>query len=296
MRLTEFFNFAGNPYTFYPGLTAKLGVSTNAAVLLCLIGWRTLPGSGGWVPLSAEEVERDTGLSKKELGTAREQLVTAGVLEERYVRLDHQMFYRIKDIPEVGGQGTSRSAERELRETPKGNQAGAERELRTNVKEGKLGGKKKAPAPAGPTRPESGPAILDAEGDPKQETLSELEAPATPSKFKAFVELWSQSYEAHIGAPYPFNGGRDGKAAKALTSNCRTATELVELAAWCWGNLTGYVQQQCLTIHGFQAQQAVVQGIRAQREGRFKKDVLTDAQREANVKAGDGWKNELADW
>ncbi len=153
------------------------------------------------------------------------------------------------------------------------------------------------PAPTGPTRPESGQAILDADGDPKQETtLAELEAPAPPSKFKSFVELWSQSYEAHIGAPYPFMGGRDGKAAKALMSNCRTATELVELAAWCWGNLTGYVQQQCLTIHGFAAQQAVVQGMRAQREGKFKKDVLTPAQRAANVKAGDGWKNELADW
>lgn len=147
----------------------------------------------------------------------------------------------------------------------------------------------KNPAPLA-QRPERGPVILDGEGDPK--ALAEPIAATPPSRHKEFVDLWARSYQAHVGQPYPFCGGRDGKAVKALTGNCRTPVELVDLAAWCWGHLTGYVQQQCLTIHGFAAQQAVVQGLRAKAEGTFKRDVMTEAQRAANVASGNEWRND----
>lgn len=116
--------------------------------------------------------------------------------------------------------------------------------------------------------------------------------PKSETKHQTFVRLWCERYLARNGAEYPKPNGREWKAAAEVTGNGSTPEQLVELADWAWSSLgadrqTNYVWQQAQTIHGFAAQLAVIQGLRT---ARCRKP-LTEAQKEANVEAGDGWKN-----
>lgn len=116
MKLTDFLSDVGRPVAYYPSLRRITG-STNATIFLCqLIYWKGKEADpAGWIYKESDEIETETGLSYGEQKTARKLLVEAGLIEEHYARLDHQMKFKVlleainekwgieeTDIPESG--------------------------------------------------------------------------------------------------------------------------------------------------------------------------------------------------
>jgi len=123
MRLNEYFECIGEPYSYFPGLVKAFGISVNASVFLSFIGWKTLPHDiDGWKAVTTVEIEARTGLSTKEQATARRLLVEKGLIEEHYARLQHTLKFRLTSKE----MGSSPNAEREdapIEHTPKGKMA-----------------------------------------------------------------------------------------------------------------------------------------------------------------------------
>jgi hypothetical protein len=96
MRLSDFLTGVGRPVAYYPGLRRITG-STNATIFICqLVYWTGKESSGdGWIYKTSDEIEEETGLSYKEQTTAREKLIAAGLLEERYARLEHRIHFKV---------------------------------------------------------------------------------------------------------------------------------------------------------------------------------------------------------
>lgn len=95
MRLDTVFANLGKGFFYYPQLARTFGISSNACLLLCYIGWEQRPGSDGWVERTTEQIELAVGLTRKEQANAREQLVAKGLIEENYARLRHQLQFRL---------------------------------------------------------------------------------------------------------------------------------------------------------------------------------------------------------
>jgi hypothetical protein len=96
MKLSEFIIDVGRPIAYYPGLR-KITGSTNATIFICqLIYWTGKSAAEeGWIFKVSEEIEQETGLSYDEQKTAREKLIKLNLIQERYDRLNHIMFYRV---------------------------------------------------------------------------------------------------------------------------------------------------------------------------------------------------------
>ena len=96
MKLTDFLQDVGRPVAYFPKLKRITG-STTATILLCqFIYWRGKESDGdGWLYKTSEEIEDETGLTYNEQKTARKALVEAGLVQEHYARLDHQLRFKI---------------------------------------------------------------------------------------------------------------------------------------------------------------------------------------------------------
>lgn len=99
MKVIDFVSAAealGRPVAYYPGLR-RVCKSVTATIFACqLIYWSDKGAAGdGWVYKEAAGIAEETGLSYEEQKTARRHLVDAGLLEERYDRINHRMFYRL---------------------------------------------------------------------------------------------------------------------------------------------------------------------------------------------------------
>jgi len=96
VKLTEFLTDVGRPVAYYPSLRKVIG-STNATIFLCqFIYWTGKEASGGgWIFKTSEDVESEIGLSYDEQVTARKVLLKAELIQEKYKRLDHQMFFKV---------------------------------------------------------------------------------------------------------------------------------------------------------------------------------------------------------
>ena len=111
MKLPDLLADAGRPVAYYPRLRLLTG-STNATLLLCqLIYWHGKQrDKDGWIQkrsttvaddpegrleASNQSIEYETGLSYKEQKSARRQLRSRGLLQERHNRLAHEISFRI---------------------------------------------------------------------------------------------------------------------------------------------------------------------------------------------------------
>jgi len=96
VRLTDFLQNVGRPIAYYPELR-KITGSVTATILLCqFIYWRGKESDpNGWLYKTSDDIQQETGLSYGEQKTARRDLVEAGLIEEHYARLDHQMKFRV---------------------------------------------------------------------------------------------------------------------------------------------------------------------------------------------------------
>jgi hypothetical protein len=71
-----------------------------------------------------------------------------------------------------------------------------------------------------------------------------------PSEHKHLIELWHDAYRAHFDTPYPFAGGRDGKAVKDLLRFAGSPDAVLSIATAAWSNLSGFLLQHAATLHG----------------------------------------------
>lgn len=96
MKLTDILQDIGRPVAYFPNLKIITG-STTATILLCqFVYWRGKEKDpDGWLYKDSDEIEKETGLSYNEQKTARKKLVEAGLIEEHYARLDHQMRFLV---------------------------------------------------------------------------------------------------------------------------------------------------------------------------------------------------------
>jgi hypothetical protein len=143
MARAPLYQLPGRPLAYFPAIVPHVG-SVNAAIVLCqLIYWTPrAKDEEGWIYKTQLELMQETGLSRREQRSARTELKRRGLLEERYERLDHQLYFKINvevynaliaaicDNPLILNQvpkrhlgkdrnGTSGSTETELRDGPK---------------------------------------------------------------------------------------------------------------------------------------------------------------------------------
>ncbi|MBC8730006.1 hypothetical protein [Paraburkholderia sp. UCT2] len=92
---TDLLGKFGQPVAFYPSLAKHVG-GVKAAALLCQIAhWQEDADHPLGVHRTAEDIERELGLTYEEQRSARKALRKAGVLIETERRLEHRIFFRI---------------------------------------------------------------------------------------------------------------------------------------------------------------------------------------------------------
>lgn len=96
MKLVELIKDIGRPVAYYPELGLAIG-STSAAIFLCqFIYWAGKERSNdGWVYKTQNEIEDETGLSRREQETARLLLGKLRMLEEKLGGVPATLHYRI---------------------------------------------------------------------------------------------------------------------------------------------------------------------------------------------------------
>jgi hypothetical protein len=95
-KSSPFYQPPGHPVAYFPSLVPVAG-SVKAAVLLCQLKYWTphARDATGWIYKSQAELMAETGLSLKEQRQARAELKQRDLLEERYDRLNHQLWFRV---------------------------------------------------------------------------------------------------------------------------------------------------------------------------------------------------------
>lgn len=91
MRPTDFFN---RQIAFHREFVKFTGSVTAALLLSQALYWSKKTDYRPFYK-TIEEWSEETGMSRAEIDTARKKLREIGVLEERYDRLTHRMFYRV---------------------------------------------------------------------------------------------------------------------------------------------------------------------------------------------------------
>ena len=113
MKLNQLFKTTGETFTYYPSFVSRFGISVNACVFLCFIGWKTIPDAlDEWRQFNVKDITDSTGLSVKEQTNARKVLVAKGLIKEHYARLDHVLKFRLCGFDLESG-GESPYAQRE---------------------------------------------------------------------------------------------------------------------------------------------------------------------------------------
>lgn len=230
MKLTELFSEIGEPFSFYPKLIHTCGISTNACVLLCYIGWKTFSDEiGEWKSFSTDGITKATGLSVKEQTTARRQLVDAGLIEEYYARLEHVLKFKIlaKDLTGVWPNAESADAH-----TPKGQMPIRRIGVSTKGQEGDNKEKEKTAADFKETETEQ----------PQKQR----------SQKRELTDLWCVEFKKKHGWAYKFDGAKDGKAADRLLALGMDPVDLITIAKSAWNHPDWFNCKQAATLAGFE--------------------------------------------
>lgn len=95
MRLSDFITDVGQPLSYYPSIARLVGV--KECVLLCqFIYWYGKQADpDGWIYKTREDIRDETGMSFREQETARNSLRSKKLLNDKYDRLNHQLFFRV---------------------------------------------------------------------------------------------------------------------------------------------------------------------------------------------------------
>lgn len=100
----------GRPISFHPVFVGWTGSVTSALMLSQMMHWQATPDGDGWVYKSAKQWHRETGLTTRELETARRNLRRIGLLEEKRMGMPARLYYRVDmvrlaEIADVYGDG-----------------------------------------------------------------------------------------------------------------------------------------------------------------------------------------------
>src|SRR5215471_8582488 len=96
LRFAEFVRNSGSPVAYYPRLAIALGGVKEAVFVCQLLYWEGKQSdSDRWIHKSLEEVRSETGLSRYEQEGVRRTLEKEGILESRYERLEHRLYFRV---------------------------------------------------------------------------------------------------------------------------------------------------------------------------------------------------------
>ena len=96
MRHSDHIRLEGRICSYHPG-NRKLFKSLNSLIFFGNLFYWHGKGSDkeGWIYKSVEEIEEETALSYKEQLSGRKELISLKVLEEKYDRMSHTMYYRL---------------------------------------------------------------------------------------------------------------------------------------------------------------------------------------------------------
>jgi hypothetical protein len=95
MRLSEALDGVGRPIAYLPELAKFLG-GVKVGVLFCqLFYWSERADESGWFWKSQQGLADETGLTIDELRAARKELAEKGVVQCRYARIEHRLYFKI---------------------------------------------------------------------------------------------------------------------------------------------------------------------------------------------------------
>ncbi len=96
MKFSDVFTGLGRPVVYYPSLNAITGSVAATVFLANLFQWSgTQRDPDGWIYKTQEEIEVETGLSRREQETARKQLRAATLLREERRGVPARLYYLI---------------------------------------------------------------------------------------------------------------------------------------------------------------------------------------------------------
>ena len=95
MRPSEMLKNTGRVIAYRPNLARLFGGVIAEVFFEQIFYWQDKTDSNLGVYKTQEELEVETGLSRKEQETARKLLREKGVLTETYKRLEHRLYYKI---------------------------------------------------------------------------------------------------------------------------------------------------------------------------------------------------------
>jgi hypothetical protein len=97
MKFSDVFTGLGRPVVYYPSLNAITGGVGATVFLANLFQWSgTQRDPDGWIYKTQEEIEAETGLSRREQETARKQLRAATLLREERRGVPARLYYLIQ--------------------------------------------------------------------------------------------------------------------------------------------------------------------------------------------------------
>lgn len=124
-RLFSALKRLGPCVVYYPSLARLIGLKES--IFLCQLIYWTPRGRNdkgdGWIYKSVEEMEEETGLSYKEQLRLRKSLSMMGLLEEKYERDSHNLYFKV-NADELDSRGEHMT----FGHMPKSDQAPAQRE------------------------------------------------------------------------------------------------------------------------------------------------------------------------
>ncbi len=209
-------DYLDRPIAFHRSFV-KLTGSVNAALMLSqAIHWaKRTTDPDGWFYKSAAEWEEETGLTRRELDTARKLL--KDILEQKLAGVPATIHYRItgKQLREWLGNKSSAS----LAESAKLDSTKTPNKLSEN----------------------------------RQTTNSAKTTSTNPSSAHAtMIRLWTEAYSQQFGCEYAFQGGKDAKAVKELLASTKLSPEqLIDIAKSAWKNGSTFYCKSAASLTGF---------------------------------------------
>lgn len=203
-KINQFFD---KPIAFHRIFVEITGSVLGGLLLSQAVYWnKRSTRSDGWWWKTQKEWEIETGMTRRELDTARKSASKFLLCERRgvpakcFYSLDQQAMW------EALANGQSSLAFSAKLDCP--------------IKPNKTG--------------------VKSQSTNKTETTSETSteigatALAIESENKKFIRLWEEAYQTKFGIPYKFNGGRDAKAVKELLVADATADLLISIVKRAW--------------------------------------------------------------
>lgn len=85
----------GRAVAYYPNLAKPLGGATSAILFSQLLYWHERVEGELGTYKTIEEIEAETGLTRREQETACKNLEKLGILTKTHKRLQHRMYYKL---------------------------------------------------------------------------------------------------------------------------------------------------------------------------------------------------------